>query len=694
MVDRFKVSKGWVGMLAATILSVALVATGGLTTAQAGTTPSAGGDLDPGFGTGGKVLTDLAGNRFDGGNAMLVQPDGKLIVAGGGGRLDGGNPDYTDFALARYNTDGTLDQSFGVSGKVTTAFNDGHYDHINGLALQSDGKIVAAGEAYIGDVYRDGFGLARYNPDGTLDQSFGVGGLVRTYFNDENGAIDSHCMAVGVTPGGKILAVGHTGGALGQDFALVQYNSDGSFDQTFGNGGGETITFGLGYNMANATLIQPDGKILVSGHAMVGTTGNDDFALMRLDANGGLDATFGSGGMVSSDFLGGTDWGYGLALRSDGRIVQDGFAQIANCGQNCRRYTFGLVQYNSNGTLDSSFGTGGQSMPDFIGDAQAYALALVSDGKLAAAGRFGDDFGLALFNANGSLDSTFNGGQIVTTDFGGNDTAHSIAFQADGKVVLVGTGGMDYDNTDFALARYLAGSAPPPPTNTPQPTQTPGGPTATPPSGCALQFSDVPSGSTFYQYVECLACNGIIGGYSDGTFRPSNNVTRGQLSKIIANAANFQETHTEQNFADVSADSTFYQFIERMASRGIIGGYACGGPGEPCDGENRPYFRPQSNATRGQIAKIDVLTAVQSIGWVLMNPPSSTFEDVPSGSTFYQYVETAYAYGVLGGYPCGGVGEPCGPGNKPYFRPNNNASRGQTSKIVSSSFFPNCNAVR
>jgi hypothetical protein len=148
--------------------------------------------------------------------------------------------------------------------------------------------------------------------------------------------------------------------------------------------------------------------------------------------------------------------------------------------------------------------------------------------------------------------------------------------------------------------------------------------------------------------------------------------------------------HSEQTFADVSVGSTFYQYIERMASRGIISGYACGGVGEPCDGENRPYFRPQSKATRGQIAKIDMLAAVQALGWTLDDPPTNTFEDVAVGSTFYEYVETAYTHEVLNGYPCGGAGEPCGPSNKPYFRPNNNASRGQTSKIVSNTFYPGC----
>jgi hypothetical protein len=195
-----------------------------------------------------------------------------------------------------------------------------------------------------------------------------------------------------------------------------------------------------------------------------------------------------------------------------------------------------------------------------------------------------------------------------------------------------------------------------------------------------------------------MACRGIISGYSSGCgtgnpcFRPNNNVTRGQLSKIISNSAGFNDTPTGQTFEDVLPNSTFYVYIERIASRGIIGGYPCGGAGEPCDSQNRPYFRPNANATRGQIAKIDVLAAVQALGWTLLNPPTNTFQDVPGGTTFYQYIETSVAHGVLNGYPCGQppAGQCVPPQNKPYFLPGNNATRGQTSKIIANTFFPNC----
>jgi N-acetylneuraminic acid mutarotase len=215
------------------------------------------------------------------------------------------------------------------------------------------------------------------------------------------------------------------------------------------------------------------------------------------------------------------------------------------------------------------------------------------------------------------------------------------------------------------------------------------GPASSTPTVCGLQFTDVPSGSTFYTFVRCLACRGIVGGYPDGSFKPNNNVTRGQLSKIVSNAAGFSEPQTERMFEDVPASSTFFDFVGRLASRGYISGYACGGPGEPCNPPgNLPYFRPGANATRGQISKI----VSNAAGF---NEPVSgqTFEDVPPGSTFYDFIERLASRGVMSGYPCGGAGEPCNPPeSRPYFRPNRNATRGQTSKIVANTFFPNCPA--
>jgi glucose/arabinose dehydrogenase/plastocyanin len=249
--------------------------------------------------------------------------------------------------------------------------------------------------------------------------------------------------------------------------------------------------------------------------------------------------------------------------------------------------------------------------------------------------------------------------------------------------------------------------APPTSTFTPAPpTDTPGPPTETATStpyftptvfptatACTVSFSDVPAGSTFYPFVHCLACQGIINGYPDGTFRPNNNVSRGQLTKIVSNSAEFNTSIApdQQTFEDVPPGSTFYTYTERLSLAGVMEGYPCGSTGEPCvPPENRPYFRPSNNATRGQIAKI----ISNAAGFIDDIPPGTqTFQDVPEGSTFYTYTERLLLNrpNVMSGYPCGGSAEPCvPPENRPYFRPNNNATRGQTSKIVSNTFFPDC----
>ena len=200
---------------------------------------------------------------------------------------------------------------------------------------------------------------------------------------------------------------------------------------------------------------------------------------------------------------------------------------------------------------------------------------------------------------------------------------------------------------------------------------------------CRGSFSDVPLDSTFYTYVRCLVCRGIVSGYSDGTFRPNNLVTRGQLAKIVSNAAGFAESPDPQIFEDVAPDNTFYQWINRLTRRGYMSGYVCGAPGEPCT-TGRPYFRPFANATRGQTSKIVSNTAGYS-----ELPTEQTFEDVPPTNTFYREIQRLASRNIMGGYPCGGPGEPCMTG-RPYFRPTNDVTRGQSAKIVANTFFPGC----
>jgi hypothetical protein len=249
------------------------------------------------------------------------------------------------------------------------------------------------------------------------------------------------------------------------------------------------------------------------------------------------------------------------------------------------------------------------------------------------------------------------------------------------------------------------------PTGTPSRTRTPAPaasasptppPVTTPtPTACAITFADVPPTDPFYSFVRCLACRGLLSGYPCGGpgepclpgsapyFRPTNTTTRGQAAKILSNAAGYADPipSAQQTFQDVPPGSTFWVFIERLAERGIVGGYPCGGPTEPCVSPgNRPYFRPNATVTRGQLAKMDGLAA----GWT-ETPTTQTFADSPPGSPFYLYIERAARRGVVSGYPCGGPSEPCQPPtNRPYFRPGNPVTRAQAAKIVANSFFPNC----
>jgi hypothetical protein len=201
-------------------------------------------------------------------------------------------------------------------------------------------------------------------------------------------------------------------------------------------------------------------------------------------------------------------------------------------------------------------------------------------------------------------------------------------------------------------------------------------------------FTDVPPEHTFYENIRCLACRGIISGYSDGTFRPGNDITRGQIAKMVSNAAGFVEPVDGQSFEDVPFGSPFYVFIERLYGRGHMGGYQCGlRESEPCvPPANRPYFRPNESATRGQISKI----VSNAAGFA--EPVSGQFyADVTADNPFYSEIMRLTVRGVMSGYPCGTVAhEPCDGEQRPYFRWGNTVTRGQASKIVANTFFPNC----
>lgn len=239
-------------------------------------------------------------------------------------------------------------------------------------------------------------------------------------------------------------------------------------------------------------------------------------------------------------------------------------------------------------------------------------------------------------------------------------------------------------------------------TGTPGPTSTPGAatatstptsapPTATPTACTVGEYSDVPPGSTFYPYINCLGRLGVISGYSDCSFRPANPVTRGQISKIVSSAAGFNDPPTGQAFEDIPPGHTYYSVTWNLAERNIISGYRCGAvlPPEPCGANELPYFRPGMNITRAQLTKI-----VSEAAGYGDPQPNQVFEDVVPGSTFHEFIARLYVRGHIGGYPCGTPpAGPCGPSNLPYFLQANNTTRGQAAKIVANTFSPGCSQL-
>ncbi|MEV4709402.1 delta-60 repeat domain-containing protein [Actinoplanes sp. NPDC049316] len=346
-------------------------------------------------------------------------------------------------AMARHDPDGSLDATFGAGGKVVTDIGDHRYSLVRALSLQSDGKIVAAGATD-----QDGrtvLALLRYNVDGRLDATFGTGGVALA---------DVGGQAYGVTmqPDGKIVAAG----SADADSVLVRYDAAGRPDRTFGAGGVVSTDLG-GADETRAVAVQPDGRIVTTGVAQV--RADTDFATARYTTDGALDTSFGDGGVVITDVrrAESDDDARDLAVQPEGSIVAAG-ASAAGRGTND---DFALVRYRSDGSLDPAFGDDGMVVTD-IGHGstdKALAVTLQPDHRIVAAGVSGlprlGDFALARYGGDGRLDVTFgDGGTIVTDVTGGtaDDEAFAVAAVTDHTVLAVGV--CRVGNSDFAMVRY------------------------------------------------------------------------------------------------------------------------------------------------------------------------------------------------------------------------------------------------
>jgi len=401
------------------------------------------GRLDPGFGSGGKTTTKFAGNA--GASAAVLQ-NGKVVAAGFA--VTGAT---TDFALARYRPNGTLDPAFGNHGRVTTDIAGGAGDVATALVVQADGKLVAAGLTS-GPAGQD-FALVRYRPNGTVDPSFGNHGRVITDF--AGGADAAHALIVQAD--GKLVAAGSATAGTNQSFAIARYNPNGTPDLSFGTGGRSTIDIAGDFDEARALVLQ-GGKLVVAGFTFTGDAATGDFAIARFTAAGRPDTTFGTGGRVITDFAGGFDDARALVVLG-GKLVAAGSATTSSGPD------FALARYDDHGSLDPTFGTGGKVTTDFapvFGDADEINALIVQQGKLVAAGssftggglRF--DFALARYRSNGNLDPSFGSGGTTTTDFARReDRAQALVLQS-GRPVAVGSAINGSGGQTFALARYLS----------------------------------------------------------------------------------------------------------------------------------------------------------------------------------------------------------------------------------------------
>lgn len=444
------------------MLGVALFCTSNSALAQAG-------KLDTTFATGG-IFTDSVG-QFPGepsfANAVAIQGDGKIVVGGSIG---------FSAAVLRLNGNGTLDSTFGTGGVVTINLNfpNSPADQVIGVAVQPNGKIVAA----LSNVLEDAnlvFLAARLNRDGSLDSTFGTGGIVQTQI----GPFGIANSVFALLPDGKILLAG--------DGAMARYDAEGQLDSTFGTDGVVAILA----SQPSAMAVQPDGKILIgAGAAPPGiffpAPGllNADFSaagvISRYNVDGSLDTSFGIMGQAATIPVPAAISIQREGLFGDSRILVAGTSNSVNgaisggstVGQGAV-FGFSLARYTRDGRIDDSFGAGGGIFTSFRPAeplAGAFALLLDREGNIIAAGTAGQppaptsvtqaDFALARYEPNGALDNTFGTNGEVTTGFGINEAGiYALALQTDGKIVAAGISQQNPFGGQvggLVVARYLA----------------------------------------------------------------------------------------------------------------------------------------------------------------------------------------------------------------------------------------------
>ncbi|HJS50829.1 MAG TPA: hypothetical protein VJ781_02930 [Pyrinomonadaceae bacterium] len=371
------------------------------------------GAIDNAFGKNGFAFSDIANDSSDVAEAASLQPDGKILVGGwiaSGKEMPAGFSN-NDLLLLRYNSDGSIDKSFGSNGKVVTSFSADTSEWLRAISIQPDGKIVAA--ATVHDGSSNDFAVVRFNPDGSLDTRFGLNGKVKTVVSRLGDLVRS----VALGQDGKILVAGETTTERRTDVAIVRYNGDGFLDKTF-NGSG-ILTLGVGKNidigiwvagMADAGLaigIRSWG--VMTGDIGQSVSSGDSVAVVRLTADGRMDESFGKNGIASEMIKART-----RVWAEDGAVAENGLIVIAGNVYNGYTVPTNLVmaRFRKTGALDTSFGNGGKVITNpGPGAIVGNALTLQKDGKIlvagSTAGPTGTVFAVARFAENGTPDPTF-----------------------------------------------------------------------------------------------------------------------------------------------------------------------------------------------------------------------------------------------------------------------------------------------
>ncbi len=405
---------------------------------------NADGSRDMSFGINGFSITPFGTSQFSGANAVALQADGKIVAAG----FTTSGPNFS-FAVARYNTDGSLDTAFDGDGLVTFDFL-GTIDIAAAVAIQGDGRIVVAGRTFNG---LEKFAVARLNTDGSLDNSFDGDGKLTTHDFIPSQVGGSSATAVLIQPDQKIVAVGNTTDTV-QQIAIARYNTDGSLDSTFsldgkaftGHGGS-----GIGaFASAASAALQTDGKIVIGGFG--GTI--PVFTVVRMNSDGTVDAT------QRTTVLAGANVGRSVKIQTDGKIVLAGTTSATSGGG---AEDLAIVRFNNDLTLDLTFSGDGKARTDLAGTDIATSLNIQTDGSLVLAGSTSNGLfkrnALARYLTDGTLDTTFDLDGIKIDALGvGASTINDIAVQSDGKIVSVGS--VRQNNIDFAVFRTNADGTP------------------------------------------------------------------------------------------------------------------------------------------------------------------------------------------------------------------------------------------